>query len=161
MDLEAIKQIIELMESSELAEFEIEEEGFKLRIRRSAGEPPAAVAAGTVPQFPSAFAEPVAVPEATPASHPTGDQYDIAKDEHTDYIKSPMVGTFYRASSPDGPPFVESGAEVQEDTAVCIIEAMKVMNEIQAETTGRVVEILAENGQSVEFGQPLFKVTHA
>ena len=159
MDFDSIRQIIELMESYALTEFEIEEEGFKLRIRRGLGEPPTVVAAGRVPPFPTAFAQPAAAPEATSASHPAGEENDSAEDRHTDYITSPMVGTFYRASSPDGPPFVEPGAEVQEDTAVCIIEAMKVMNEIQAETTGRIVEILAENGQSVEFGQPLFKVS--
>ena len=142
------------MRRSELTEFEVEEQGFKLRIKRGAEGQPVVLSApvthasaprdGSAP--PAAAASPVA--PATPA----GDESGFA------YVKSPMVGTFYRSPSPDNPAFVDVGAKVDEKAVVCIIEAMKIMNEIQAETKGTVVEVLAENGQPVEYGQRLFKI---
>jgi len=159
LDLKQIKQIVDMMKKFGLNEFEIEEEGFKLRLKRGQGEisaiqyaaPHAVQPAGSAPTPPSAEA---------PADSST--QEDEKKEEPgTVYIKSPMVGTFYRAHSPDSPPFVEAGTEVDEDTVLCIIEAMKVMNEIQAEMKGSILEVLVENGVSVEYGQPIFKIKQA
>lgn len=150
MDIKEIKQIIDLVKRSDLAEFEIREENFRLRIVRNNGAtfpvvaPAIATHTAAVPQ-PSAAA--TAPQEAAPAD-----------DKSIGYIKSPMVGTFYRAPSPESPVFVEDGANVAPDTVVCIIEAMKVMNEIQSEVKGKIIECLVENGTPVEFGQPLFKV---
>jgi acetyl-CoA carboxylase biotin carboxyl carrier protein len=156
LDLKQIKQIIDLMKRSELSEFEFEEEGFKIKIKRGAGGQPVISA---VPQsahpFPVVTSEASAQPKPAappPATSSTGDEAGFA------YVKSPMVGTFYRSPSPENPPFVENGSKVEEKTAVCTIEAMKIMNEIQAETKGTIVEILVENGQPVEYGQRLFKV---
>lgn len=148
MDLKAIKQVIDLMKRSELSEFEFEEEGFKLRLSRKNGESaPQILQAAPVAQA----AAPAAAP-APAAEAPAGDEPGIS------VVKSPMVGTFYRSPSPDSPSFVDVGAKISEESVVCIIEAMKVMNEIQAEIKGTVTEILVENGDAIEFGQPLFKV---
>lgn len=150
MDLKVIKQVIDLMKRSELSEFELEEEGFKLRLSRKNGE--------GAPQI--LQAAPVAAAPAPAAPAPAADAESAAPAEEAgiSIIKSPMVGTFYRSPSPDSPAFVDAGAKVSEDSVVCIIEAMKVMNEIQAEIKGTITEILVENGDSIEFGQPLFKV---
>lgn len=136
------------MKRSEISEFEIEEEGFKLRLSRKNGETQIVQAAA--PMAPS-------MPPAAPAAS-TESEKAPADDPNTSVIKSPMVGTFYRASSPESPPFAKVGEKVTSDSIVCIIEAMKVMNEINAETTGTVTEVLVENGDAVEYGQPLFKV---
>ena len=160
MDIEQIKQIIELMKLSDLNEFEIEEEGFKLRICRGKQEQTTVVTTGATPPLPTAFveaAQAAQVPPAESADAPSAPEED-EDDESIAFVESPMVGTFYRAPSPDTPPFIEVGNEVDRDSVVCIIEAMKVMNEIQAEQEGVILEILTENGQSVEFGQPLFKI---
>ena len=145
------------MKRSELSEFEFEEEGFKIKIKRGSGGQPIITSAPH-----SAHPFPVAVPEAAPSSarpapavapvNSGGDEAGIA------YVKSPMVGTFYRSPSPENPSFVENGSKVEEKSVVCIIEAMKIMNEIQAETKGTVIEVLVENGQPVEYGQRLFKI---
>ncbi len=157
MDLKQIKQIIELIKRSELTEFEFEEEGFKIKVKRGAGgQPvimtPAALSANPFPvvSTPAQTATPVqtAVPGTTAQADDTGFAY----------VKSPMVGTFYKSASPETPAFVNVSSKVEEKTVVCIIEAMKIMNEIQAETKGTVVEVLVENGQPVEYGQRLFKV---
>lgn len=158
MDLKQIKQIIELMKRSELTEFAVEEEGFKLKIRRGTnGLPVVATARGSNPPFVQLDTTPPmpipAAAPATPAATPAP-----AEEVGVTYIKSPMVGTFYRAASPESKPFTDMGAKVVENSVVCIIEAMKIMNEIQAETKGTVVEILVENGQPVEYGQRLFKI---
>jgi|SRR5688572_4028791 len=144
------------MKRSELSEFEFEEEGFKIKVKRGSGGQPLVT---TIPQ--PVHAVP-AVAEAAPASRTAapaapsgmagGEEAGVA------YVKSPMVGTFYRSPSPENPSFVENGSKVEERTVVCIIEAMKIMNEIQAETKGTVVEVLVENGQPVEYGQRLFKI---
>ena len=142
------------MKRSEISEFEIEEEGFKLRLSRKNGETqivqaaPVAAAAPVAPATP-----PPAVPQT--AEEPAASNVD---DPNTFVIKSPMVGTFYRASSPESPQLVKIGDQITTDSVVCIIEAMKVMNEIHAETTGTISEVLVENGDAVEYGQPLFKV---
>jgi len=145
------------MKRSELSEFEFEEEGFKIKIKRGSGGQPIISA---VPQ--SAHPFPVLIPEkqSSAASPSTAAQAASQNDDEAGftYVKSPMVGTFYRSPSPENPAFVENGSKVEEKTPVCIIEAMKIMNEIQAEAKGTVVEILVENGQPVEYGQRLFKV---
>ncbi len=145
------------MKRSELTEFAVEEEGFKLKIRRGTnGLPIVSTARGSNPPFGSGdTTPPMAVPAATPVT-----TAPAAAQEETGvtYIKSPMVGTFYRAASPESKPFADIGAKVVENSVVCIIEAMKIMNEIQAEAKGTILEALVENGQPVEYGQRLFKI---
>ena len=147
------------MKRSELTEFAVEEEGFKLKIRRGTnGLPTVSASKGSnSPFMPADYGStaPMALPAsaaATPAPAAAGEEPGIT------YIKSPMVGTFYRSPSPESKPFIEVGAKIEESSLVCIIEAMKIMNEIQAETKGTVVEILVENGQPVEYGQRIFKL---
>jgi acetyl-CoA carboxylase biotin carboxyl carrier protein len=157
LDLKQIKQVIDLMKRSDLSDFEVEEENFKLRIRRNAGVPPVVHAMPVAHHQPPAAPAPVAPPpvaEAPVAPAPASD----APEPGIVFIKSPMVGTFYRTPSPESPPFVDVNSKVSESSVVCIIEAMKIMNEIQAEVKGTVVEVLLESGQPVEYGQKLFKV---
>ena len=144
MDLKQIKQIIDLMKRSDLTEFALEEEGFKLKIRRGHnGAPVVTSNGGSVAQSAESSVTPSSTP-ATPAAFSAGGDRD---EPGFSYIKAPMVGTFYRAPSPESPPFAEINAKVSENSVICIIEAMKIMNEIQAEAKGTVVEILVENGQ--------------
>jgi acetyl-CoA carboxylase biotin carboxyl carrier protein len=148
-DLKEIKAIIDLMKKHGLSVFEIEKEGFRLKLEKG----PSVEAAAAVP--PPVAAEPKAAssaPEAAPAGLKAIESVPLRE------IVSPMVGTFYRSASPDSAPFVDVGKSVTEDTVVCIIEAMKVMNEIKAETSGIIAEVLAENGKPVQFGQVLFKI---
>lgn len=149
------------MKRSELTEFEIEEENFKLRLSRKNGDvPPHIVQAA--PSAP-APAPPGPVPGPHDPNPPQGPEGSPAPAEEKGVktIDSPMVGTFYRAPSPESAPFVDNGSKVGAETVVCIIEAMKVMNEIQAELSGTITEVLVDNGESVEYGQPLFKVKTA
>lgn len=143
------------MKRSELTEFAVEEEGFKLKIRRGTnGLPIVSSSRGSTSPFPTGETTPpipAPVQASTPAAAPK-------EEVGVTYVKSPMVGTFYRAASPESKPFADVGAKVVENSVVCIIEAMKIMNEIQAETKGTIVEVLVENGQPVEYGQKLFKV---
>jgi len=150
LDITEIKQVIDLMKRNSLTEFEIEAEGLKLRICRNQSEQKTVVMHGTPPPFPTALDTSAIVPPL--ASKTPEEEKGVA------IIKSPMVGTFYSASSPESAPFAAVGADVIENSVVCIIEAMKVMNEIQADVTGKITGILVNNGDSVEFGQPLFKV---
>ena len=146
MNADRIKQIIEMMKENNLAEFELEEEEFKIRIRRGPSDvQQVAVIGANIPTV-GGVPAPVAAPAPT------------AVADNARLIKSPMVGTFYRRPSPDTKTYVEIGDEVNEDTVVCIIEAMKVMNEIKAECSGVIAEIVAENNKPVQFGQTLFKV---
>lgn len=147
MDLRKIKSLVELMNENALAEVELEEEGMKVRLRKFGGGALAGVPPHAFPAAPDA---------QTPAPQAALSAASPAKAGHL--IASPMVGTFYRAASPQAKPFVEAGSPVGKDAVVCIIEAMKVMNEIKAECEGVVEEILAQNGQAVEFGQPLFRI---
>jgi acetyl-CoA carboxylase biotin carboxyl carrier protein len=168
MDLKEIKLIIDMMTKNGLSEFELEKGDFKLRVKRGPGgewststtpvagpqvvhhhAPVASFAPTTAPVAVSAPA-PVSVAASAPVAAAAGAGHP--------QIVSPMVGTFYLSPSPDSPPYVTVGQEVQEDTVVCIIEAMKVMNEIKAETKGVIVEVLAQNGKPVEFGKPLFSI---
>ena len=140
------------MKKNDLSVFEMEKDGFKLKLQKGAGDQGFAVAKGpfsATPLVPAAMPAPVA-----PAAAPVAQE----KRESLRDVVSPMVGTFYRASSPESPAFADIGKEVTEDTVVCIIEAMKVMNEIKAETRGVIAEIVAENGKPVQFGQVLFRV---
>jgi acetyl-CoA carboxylase biotin carboxyl carrier protein len=157
VDLKEIKAIIDLMKKNSLAEFELEEKDFKIKLKRPiAGVP--LVAAGVPVDDPelTAFA-PLARQSAAAASVAHAPSPAPASSGEAE-IKSPMIGTFYRSPSPDSAPYVEIGSEVGPDTVVCIIEAMKVMNEIKAETRGVITSIVAENTKPVEFGQPLFKI---
>jgi acetyl-CoA carboxylase biotin carboxyl carrier protein len=140
-DLKDIKAIIDLMKENDLSTFEMEKDGFRLKMQKGLGDQPIVVS------------PPTAVSTGpTEAAAPTAGGAGL-----TD-ISSPMVGTFYRAGSPDSSPFVDIGTKVTEDTVVCIIEAMKVMNEIKAETSGVIAEVVAENTKPVQFGQVLFRV---
>jgi acetyl-CoA carboxylase biotin carboxyl carrier protein len=156
LDLKQIKQIIDLMKRSELTEFAVEEEGFKLKICRGTNGVPVVTSSAGLTAVPEAAAASAAAAAATLAS--SSQNGGEKEDSSIIYIKAPMVGTFYRAPSPESPPFVEVNAKVSENSVVCIIEAMKIMNEIQAEVKGTVVEILVENGQPVEYGQRMFKI---
>ena len=152
LDIKLIKQVVDLMERSELSEFELEEEGFKLRLTRKNDE--------VVSQVAQPMAQPVPAPAS--AAAPAGaDEAPAAEEKGISMITSPMVGTFYRAPSPDSANFADVGTKVGADSVVCIIEAMKVMNEIQSELSGTVTDVLVENGEAVEYGQPLFKVKTA
>jgi acetyl-CoA carboxylase biotin carboxyl carrier protein len=160
LDLKQIKQIIDLMKRSELTEFAVEEEGFKLKIRRGTnGLPVVSTSKGSNPPFvPAENGSPPSIPSPAPL-HSSLSTPPMAVDEPgITYVKSPMVGTFYKSPSPESKPYVDVGTKIEENTLVCIIEAMKIMNEIQAEVKGTVVEILIENGQPVEYGQKLFKL---
>jgi acetyl-CoA carboxylase biotin carboxyl carrier protein len=160
LDLKQIKLIVDLMKRSDLTEFEVEEEGFKIKIKRNSGEP-AQVSGFSAHPFPSAANE---LPRPAPAAPlPTAAPAPLVGAAASDdtgflYVKSPMVGTFYRSPSPDSPPFIDVNSKIEEKSVVCIIEAMKIMNEIQAEVKGTIVELLVENGQPVEYGQRLFRV---
>jgi len=167
MDLKEIKMVIDLMTKNGLSEFELEKGDFKLRVKRGPnGEfsTSAAPAAPTVVHHHApvgAFHAPAPVaqaPLAASAAPVAAAAAAAAEASGLGQIVSPMVGTFYTAPSPESPPFIAVGQEVQDDTVVCIIEAMKVMNEIKAETKGVIVEVLAQNGKPVEFGKPLFAV---
>lgn len=155
MDLIKIKQVVDLMKKSDLSEFEIQDQDFKLRIKRDLpGRAPVAAPAAPVAAAPAPVAAAPA-PVASAAPVPTA---PAASDPSIKLVTSPMVGTFYATPSPENPPFVTVGSPIKADSVVCIIEAMKVMNEIQSEISGTVVECLVANGTSVEFGQPLFRV---
>ena len=148
MDLKDIKAIIDLMKKNSISEFELEKQDFKIKLKR-----------GTAPvmQFDegsSAFATPAHPVPALPVAANAPPASTPGELE----IKSPMIGTFYRAPSPESTNYVEIGSEVNQDTVVCIIEAMKVMNEIKAEVRGVITEILIDNAKPVEFGQPIFKI---
>lgn len=149
MDLKEIKQIVDLMKRSALTEFEIEEKDFKLRICRKNGDYQVVSAPAPVSTAPAAYPAEPAPTRAAPTPAPV----DEGK-----LIKSPMVGTFYSAPNPDSPAFVKTGDSVDAESTVCIIEAMKVMNEIKAELSGTIAEVLVQNGESVEYGQPLFRI---
>ncbi len=132
------------MRKNDLSVFEMEKDGFRLKLQKGVGDQPivSTTAAAPAVSAPPAASGPAAATETAPLKE----------------IVSPMVGTFYRAASPDAPPFVDVGTKVTEDTVVCIIEAMKVMNEIKAETSGVIAEVVAEGSKPVQFGQVLFRV---
>lgn len=138
-----IEEMLQLMESRGLVELEMEHQGLRLRLKKASTGP-----APQLVEYVTGIPQPAAqAASGTPA-----------EESHRIIVKSPMVGTFYRAPAPDAPPFVEVGQELEVGQVVCIIEAMKLMNEIKAEVAGRIAEVLLENGAPVEFGQPLFSV---
>jgi acetyl-CoA carboxylase biotin carboxyl carrier protein len=152
LELKDIKAVIDLMKKNDLSVFEMEKDGFKLKLQKGAGDQTVFSAPQVSPTAPLAPAAPITSP-ASAAPAPEAEKGGALKE-----ILSPMVGTFYRAGSPESPPFVDVGKEVTEETVVCIIEAMKVMNEIKAETKGVIAEVVAEGGKPVQFGQVLFRV---
>ena len=150
MDLKEIKELIALMRKNDLSVFKMEKEGFKITLKKGTDFQP--VITTTAPAaFPAAPAA-----AATVSAHDT--PVEPKETSNLREITSPMVGTFYAGSSPDAPPFVTVGQEVTEDTVVCIMEAMKVMNEVKAECRGVIAEVTAESGKPVQYGQVLFKV---
>jgi acetyl-CoA carboxylase biotin carboxyl carrier protein len=156
MDLRKLKTLIDLVSESNISELEITEAEGKVRIVKAGAPAAVAIPAAVAPIV--AHAVPAAVPAAAAAATAPPAPADTPAEPAVRTIKSPMVGTFYRSSSPGGKPIVEIGSTVQAGDPVCIIEAMKIMNEIEADTAGRITQILVENGQAVEFGQPLFAV---
>lgn len=149
-DVRKIRRLVELMKEHELSEIDLQQGEVRIQLRRpGASVAPVAVAAPVAPA-------PVAV--AAPAAAAPAAAAPAAADTNFAVIKSPMVGTFYTAPDPDSPAYVKVGDHVGQDTTVCIVEAMKVFNQIPAEISGRIVSVLVENGSPVEFGQPLFKV---
>jgi acetyl-CoA carboxylase biotin carboxyl carrier protein len=162
VNMDELRALIDLIQENDFAEFEIAREGFRLHVRRGAASPEI----GRSDTGSSAVSERgeqsgAGAPPATGSSSShLGTQAKSAASEDQDLymIPSPIVGTFYRSASPNADPFVKIGSNVEAETIVCIIEAMKLMNEIQAETSGEVVKIYVENGQPVEYGQPLFGI---
>ena len=157
MDIKNIKKIIDLMKANDLCEFEMEEEGFRIGIKRRNGQEPQVVLSSAPQPMIAAVggAMPAAATAPGIAPVPAAPKEDTSKFLE---IKSPIVGTFYRSSSPDAEPYVTAGKDVESETVVCIIEAMKVMNEIKAECKGVIRKILVENATPVQFGQVLFLV---
>ncbi|MDI1479064.1 acetyl-CoA carboxylase biotin carboxyl carrier protein [Polyangium sp. y55x31] len=145
IDLKQLRTLLRVLEKRNITEFEFEDEHMRIRLARGAG------GARVV-----AYEE---RPEVAPAAPPP--RAAASEGDGGTYVTSPFVGTFYRSPSPDAPPFVEVGSQIREGQALCIIEAMKLMNEIEADCQGTIVEILVENGKPVEFGQKLFKVRKA
>ena len=138
-----IEEMLQLMESRGLIELEMEHQGLRIRLKKASSGPQLVEYSAGVPQ-------PVAPAGAAPPK--------TAEGGHRIVIKSPMVGTFYRAPAPDAPPFVEIGQDIEVGQVVCVLEAMKLMNEIKSEVAGRIAETLMDNGAPVEYGQPLFVV---
>ena len=160
MNLDELKQILEMVREHELAEFELEQEGVKLRLRKYAAPalaalPPALPIPAATPAVPGVASAPAG--SATSAVV-VGERADAEESAGCAIVTSPIVGTFYRASAPDAPPFVELGSRVKKGQSLCIIEAMKLMNEIESEYEGEVVRVFVENGQPVQYGDRLFAV---
>ena len=163
MDLRELKEILQILEEKEITEFELEEEGMKLRIRKAAASsnhaaaPAAVVTLAPAPSSPMAMAPApaaAAAPVVAPAP-PTAEEAGLV------VVKSPIVGTFYRSPDPGSPPFVSVGDKVRMGQVLCIIEAMKLMNEIEAEAAGEIVKVHHESGQPVQYGEPLFDIRPA
>jgi acetyl-CoA carboxylase biotin carboxyl carrier protein len=155
IDLKLLKGLVRLMKGGDVNELEIDDsdKGLRIRLKRGAG-----ASDGAAPTVQLLGGAPAYAPAPGEAAAPISSEGTIDEEPESDakVIKSPMVGTFYRTPSPDSDPFVRIGDHVEETTVVCILEAMKVMNEIQAELGGEIAEVLVENGEPVEFGQPLF-----
>lgn len=163
VNMEELRELIQLINENDFSEFELEREGFRVRFRRG-GEisEPSSTAFSPSRELTASSGGPAGeqVVSGTPIPpHPGAKaQTEASEDQDLYMIPSPIVGTFYRAASPNADAFVKIGSHVEPDTVVCIIEAMKLMNEIQAETTGEVAKIYVENGQPVEYGQPLYGI---
>jgi acetyl-CoA carboxylase biotin carboxyl carrier protein len=157
LDISDLKEILRILEAQDITEFELEQDGVKLRVcRRSASS---AAPAATVTTSPGPFATTAPTAPGTPAN-PAPEAALAAAEPPSNgtLVKSPIVGTFYRAPDPNSPPFVSVGDRVKVGQVLCIIEAMKLMNEIEAEVAGELVKIHPENGQPVQYGDPLFTV---
>jgi acetyl-CoA carboxylase biotin carboxyl carrier protein len=149
MNIKELKELIGIVTSEQsIEEFEIEKSGVRLRIKRASALQPSSSAGPSVSAAPSSAAVSVSAPIAAPAA-------DV---EHLHYVKSPMVGTFYGSPNPTSDPYVSPGDSVQQGTVLCIIEAMKLMNEIESEVSGEIVSVLVKNGQPVEYGEKLFAI---
>ena len=158
IDLKTLKNLVKLMADQDLTELDLEDEkGEKVRLRRRGNQPEVQYVTGGPAAPPPAAAAPAPHPAAPVASDDGGSEA-ASSEAAGPTIDSPMVGTFYAAPSPDADDFVSVGSRVEPDTVVCIVEAMKVFNEIKAETSGTIKKVLIENGQAVEFGQPLFEI---
>ena len=156
MDFDEIKQILDMMQEHELVEFELERDNVKLRLRKhQGGQWTAAPVAHQVQYAPSPAAPAGQAPAAAPALTPASDEVDFA------IVKSPIVGTFYRAAEPGAKPYADVGETVKKGQVLCIIEAMKLMNEINADIDGEVVKCYVENGQAVQYGERLFAIKPA
>jgi acetyl-CoA carboxylase biotin carboxyl carrier protein len=160
LDLKELKEILQILEEKDIAEFELEEQGMKLRIRKAApavanhaSAPAAPLVATFLPSAGTAFGL-----AAVPGPAPTGPTAVEPAAAGLTIVKSPIVGTFYRTPDPNAPPFVEIGDRIRVGQVLCIIEAMKLMNEIEAEVAGEVVKVHRETGQPVQYGDPLFTV---
>jgi acetyl-CoA carboxylase biotin carboxyl carrier protein len=155
LDLKELKEILQILEEKEIAEFELEEEGLKLRIRKAAAVSSNHAADVALPSPVLAAASPVAAPASAAAPAPAP-----ATHEANDLVvvRSPMVGTFFRAPDPNSPSFVNTGDRVKVGQVLCIIEAMKLMNEIEAEVAGEIAKVHHENGQPVQYGEALFSI---
>ena len=161
MDFDEIKQILEMMREHDLSEFELERDNFKLRVRKNAaGQWSTSVPAGGPHQ---AYVPPMPHPGHATSMPPTAASVLTSADEEMELavVKSPIVGTFYRASEPGAKPFAEVGERVKKGQVLCIIEAMKLMNEINAEIEGEVVKVYVENGQAVQYGERLLAIKPA
>ena len=154
MDIKDIKGIVDLMKKNAVSEFEMEKGDFKIKLKRDSGKPSGAGAAGALMGQMTAVSPPAPAPVAPVQGHSAAPQAALEGTE----IKSPMIGTFYCKPSPDADTYVEVGTVVAPDTVVCIVEAMKVMNEIKAEAKGTIAEVLVEDGEPVEYGKPLFRI---
>jgi acetyl-CoA carboxylase biotin carboxyl carrier protein len=156
MNLDEIRQILELMREHALAEFEIEQDGFKLRLRKDSGAAGLSALVSAPPDSAGPPAPSPAPAAAEPARPAEPEPAEVV--EELAVVKSPIVGTFYRAPDPNAPPFVEVGDRVRKGQVLCIIEAMKLMNEIESEYEGEIVKIYVENGQPVQYGERLFAI---
>jgi acetyl-CoA carboxylase biotin carboxyl carrier protein len=154
-DVRKIRRLVELMKEHDLSEIDLQQGELRIQLRRSGNTVQPTVMAAPMMHAPMAApAQAAGGPPAPESETPAAD----SKGERVTVIKSPMVGTFYAAADPDSPPFVKVGDHIGPETTVCIVEAMKVFNQIPAEVAGRIIAVLVENGSPVEFGQPMFKV---
>ncbi|MBZ5647231.1 MAG: acetyl-CoA carboxylase biotin carboxyl carrier protein [Acidobacteriia bacterium] len=159
MNQKELKELIEFLIEKDIAEFELERGDVKVRIKRAADVVAAPVAAEPVTHMTPAPRQAATAAAATPA--PPGPAKEAPSEEGLHIVKSPIVGTFYEAPSPGAPPFVKVGDQVQAGQVLCIVEAMKLMNEIEADASGEIVKKMVQNGQPVEYAQPLFAIRTA
>ncbi len=158
LDMQEIRQIVDLMAQNDLSRFDLELGSFKIKLRRGSDVEAAKELLASLPMQAAAPLAMAAAPVPAAAPQPAAQAAPVAAEAKGPTINSPMVGTFYSSSAPSEKPFVSAGDSVDENTVVCIIEAMKVMNEIKAEARGTIVRILVEEGKPVQYGQPLFEL---
>jgi acetyl-CoA carboxylase biotin carboxyl carrier protein len=160
LDLKELKEILQILEEKEITEFELEEEGMKLRIRKAAASPNHGGAPSALAPLPPSLVPPAATGLPAAGAFPLAAVSAPAPEAEVEgvLVKSPIVGTFYRAPDPNSPPFVNVGDHVRVGQVLCIIEAMKLMNEIEAEVAGEILKIHRESGQPVQYGDPLFTI---